>query len=409
MVRSCSDRRRSAATTAPGSRRSRTWWSSPANYRLGALGFLDTRAIGGDVANLGLHDAVAALQWVRENIAAFGGDPAQVTVFGLSAGGGLGIHLLASPAAAGLFSGLIVQSGITDRTLDAERGALVAETLCAALDVDDIERLAALPVDAILAAQAAVVPQLLKPVGMMPFHPCVDGELLTAAPAAALATGVGADVPLLAGTTSEEMNLFLGLTAPGADATDSSAAWLDTSASTRRRAPRSWNGTRPRSGSTASGPRCSPMSRCRSRCGACSRRGESLPRHRTFAYLFTWSAPERGAFHAVDIPFTFDTFDVDGWGEFVGFDADADRLGRELRTAWAGFARDRDPGWEPYPATHVFGRESFDACEPPAVRPAAGLLARLSYPPANARRAGRPRIRSTSGETSSSAPRATAA
>ena len=151
---------------------------------------------------------------MRENIAAFGGDPAQVTVFGLSAGGGLGIHLLASPAAAGLFSGLIVQSGITDRTLDAERGALVAETLCAALDVDDIERLAALPVDAILAAQAAVVPQLLKPVGMMPFHPCVDGELLTAAPAAALATGVGADVPLLAGTTSEEMNLFLGLTAP---------------------------------------------------------------------------------------------------------------------------------------------------------------------------------------------------
>ena len=59
----------------------------------------------------------------------------------------------------------------------------------------------------------------------------------------------------------------------------------------------------------------------------------------TYAYLFTWEAPERGAFHAVDIPFTFDTFDVDGWGEFVGYDADADRLGRELRTAWASFAR----------------------------------------------------------------------
>ena len=77
---------------------------------------------------------------------------------------------------------MIVQSGITDRTLDAERGALVARTLCTALGVDDIEGLAALPVDAILAAQAAVTPQLMKPVGMMPFHPCIDDELLRAAP-----------------------------------------------------------------------------------------------------------------------------------------------------------------------------------------------------------------------------------
>ena len=335
-----------------------------ANYRLGALGFLDTRAIGGDVANLGLHDAVAALQWVRENIAAFGGDPAHVTVFGLSAGGGLGIHLLASPAAAGLFSGLIVQSGITDRTLDSERGALVAETLSAALDVDDIERLAALPVDAILAAQAAVVPQLLKPVGMMPFHPCVDGELLTAAPAAAIATGVGADVPLLAGTTSEEMNLFLGLTAPvqrdrlvsrvaryvGVDET-TSAAVVE-----RYAAEVGIDGVWPALFTDVEMQ--IPLRR------VLTARALASPAP-TFAYLFTWSAPERGAFHAVDIPFTFDTFDVDGWGEFVGFDADADRLGLELRTAWAGFARDRDPGWEPYPATHVFGRESFDAARHP--------------------------------------------
>ena len=122
-----------------------------------------------------------------------------VTVFGLSAGGGLGIHLLASPAAAGSFAQVIVQSGITDRTLDAERGALVARTLCTALEVDDIEGLAALPVDAILAAQAAVTPQLMKPVGIMPFHPCIDDELLRAAPAAAFAAGVGKDIPLIAG------------------------------------------------------------------------------------------------------------------------------------------------------------------------------------------------------------------
>ena len=97
----------------------------------------------------------------------------------------------------------------------------------------------------------------------------------------------------------------------------------------------------------------------------------------TYAYLFTWEAPERGAFHAVDIPFTFDTFDVDGWGEFVGYDADADRLGRELRTAWAAFARDGEPGVAAVPGDarvrpHVRRRDRT-----PAVRAPAGLLGGL--------------------------------
>jgi para-nitrobenzyl esterase len=77
----------------------------------------------------------------------------------------------------------------------------------------------------------------------------------------------------------------------------------------------------------------------------------------TFTYLFTWQAPKLGAFHAVDLPFTFGTFDADGWGEFVGADANAERLSTEMRDAWARFARTGDPGWGQYPATMVFGRE----------------------------------------------------
>jgi para-nitrobenzyl esterase len=81
------------------------------------------------------------------------------------------------------------------------------------------------------------------------------------------------------------------------------------------------------------------------------------PHGPTFTYVFTWDAPGVGAAHAVDIPFTFGNF-VDGWDEFVGYDADAERLSRDMRDAWAAFARDGDPGWAQYPATRVFGRES---------------------------------------------------
>ena len=131
-------------------------------------------------------------------------------MFGLSAGGGVGLHLLASPAAAGLFAGVIVQSGITDRTLDAARAALVATTLCEAAGVADVDGLRQLDVDALLAAQGAALVALMKPVGVMPFHPCVDDELVLGAPAAMLGDGAAAGVRLLAGSTAQELNSNFG-------------------------------------------------------------------------------------------------------------------------------------------------------------------------------------------------------
>ena len=92
-----------------------------ANYRLGALGFLDARSFGG-VANCGVRDAICALEWVRDNIGAFGGDPTRVVAFGESGGGGLLLHALAAPAADGLLAGAIMQSGATFATLDTKRG-----------------------------------------------------------------------------------------------------------------------------------------------------------------------------------------------------------------------------------------------------------------------------------------------
>lgn len=323
------------------------------NYRLGALGFLDLRSYGGDVANLGLHDAIAALRWVQEHIEAFGGDPARVTVFGESAGGGMCVHLLASPATRGLFARAIVQSGITDRTLDAERGATVVRALCEAAGVSDLDGLRGLPVAALLDAQDAVGPALLKTVGMMPFHPCVDGELLHAAPATALAAGVAAGVPLLAGTTAAEMQLFLDPAAPaldpdrllrrveryvGVDADQAKAIV----ATYERQVEDVWSAL------FSDVEMQVPLRRVLD-----AQTGHAP----TYAYLFTWEAPGVGAAHAVDIPFTFGNF-VDGWDEFVGYDADAERLSGEMRAAWAAFARTGDPGWPQYPATREFGRRS---------------------------------------------------
>ncbi len=151
------------------------------NYRLGALGFLDTRAAGG-VANCGLRDAIAALEWVRQNIAAFGGDPEQVAMFGESAGGGIVLHIAASPAARSLYRGAIVQSGATFNTLDDARSALVLDALLSELGLDDAKQLLDVPVDELIRAQSAAQGALLPTVGMMPFHPMVDEDVLPAAP-----------------------------------------------------------------------------------------------------------------------------------------------------------------------------------------------------------------------------------
>jgi para-nitrobenzyl esterase len=81
-----------------------------------------------------------------------------------------------------------------------------------------------------------------------------------------------------------------------------------------------------------------------------------------YTYLFAWDAPGVGAAHGVDIPFTFGNF-LDGWEKFVGADDDAERVSRELRDAWAAFARSDDPGWDPYPAAYVFAREESRAVD----------------------------------------------
>jgi para-nitrobenzyl esterase len=330
------------------------------NYRLGAFGFLDARPFGG-VANCGVRDAICALEWVRDNVASFGGDPARVVAFGESAGGGLLLHALASPSARGLLAGAIVQSGATAATLDQARAALVLEALVKDAGVGDAAGLRDLSTDALVAAQSTAMVSLLGTVGMMPFHPMVDGDVVPATPSDAIAQGAAAGVALIAGTTADEMRLFVDSSSPPPPrekVVRRAARYLGVEESGAEDVVAGYEralGTddlhevwRALFGDREMQVPCRALLEAHA------------PHGPTYTYCFTWESPTVGACHGIDIPFPFGNF-VDGWDAFVGLDDDGRALSAAMRGSWAGFARTGDPGWPQYPAARVFGRDVHDA------------------------------------------------
>ncbi|BDH55638.1 carboxylesterase/lipase family protein [Tsukamurella sp. PLM1] len=193
------------------------------NYRLGALGCLDLTDFATDVrpidGNLALRDQVAALEWVQRNIAAFGGDPGNVTVFGESAGGNAVTTLLATPSAHGLFHRAIAQSSAPELTVDAAvargRGKRVVEILGGPEAIDT-----ATPEELGRAGNQLMGELNREQSGVVPYGPVVDGALLPEDPEVAIAAGRGADVPLIIGTNRTEATLFTkmpGMGKPSAD------------------------------------------------------------------------------------------------------------------------------------------------------------------------------------------------
>jgi para-nitrobenzyl esterase len=173
------------------------------NYRLGALGFL---AVAGEAHSgaFGLHDQIAALRWVRDNIAGFGGDPSRVTVYGLSAGAKSVANLMASPLARGLFHGAASSSGGGDHVATPAQAAAVATRLLRELDIKP-ERIREAGAAEILAAQSAIGP---GPRTTWMWRPAIDGSALTARPLDAVAAGAAAGIPLLVQTCVNECTLY---------------------------------------------------------------------------------------------------------------------------------------------------------------------------------------------------------
>lgn len=187
-----------------------------ANYRLGALGCMDLSSLSTPDApidgNLFLRDLVMALQWVRDNIAAFGGDPENVTIFGESAGAHAVATLLAVPAARGLFSRAIVQSTANGLVKTAAEAAVFAEQFAAFLGMQGPKAGAALRAahtDRLIAAFDLLIDSTAsETMGRVPIGACVDGEFLPTDPLQAVAAGTAHRVPLVVGSCADESRLF---------------------------------------------------------------------------------------------------------------------------------------------------------------------------------------------------------
>jgi para-nitrobenzyl esterase len=325
------------------------------NYRLGAEGFL---FLNDGIANLGLLDQVAALRWVQANIAAFGGDPARVTVAGESAGAMSVTTLLAMPAAAGLFAQAITQSGATAHTLTAEDGMGVARNFAAALGVAaDRSAIARLPLDTVVeVASDLVVEVQTKPdpqrwgriaMSLLPFAPVVDGQVLPEHPLEAITAGRAADVPLLTGSTRDEARLFL-VAACTIDLVDEPT--LIATAGAYGLGPDAVEVYR------ANRPDASPGDLVAAiitdwffRIPALRvAEARTAP---TWVYRFDYPEPGRngglGACHGVELPYVFDTIDEPSVRPRIG-DAPSIKAAAAAHATWVRFVTTGEPGWDGY-------------------------------------------------------------
>ena len=190
------------------------------NHRLGALGYLHLEEIAGGAfagaGTAGMQDIVAALEWVRDNIAAFGGDPGNVTIFGESGGGAKVSVLMALPSAKGLFHKAVIQSGPAVQMANREDGTRTARQVLAGLGLDakSAGKLREVPASKILEAQNAVQAAIgrasVADRRRLGFNPVIDGQFFPGGPFAPDAPAASAHVPLMIGTNKDEMTLFLG-------------------------------------------------------------------------------------------------------------------------------------------------------------------------------------------------------
>lgn len=332
------------------------------NYRLGISGFLD---LPGAPRNRGLLDVLAALRWVRENIAAFGGDPRQVTLFGQSAGATLTGAVIAAPESRGLVRRAIVQSGSGLGAFSTEQAARVTKAAAAALGIapnaDAFEEVSDARLVGVMARLGGIdlrTTTAYDPLmGLSPFSVVADRQPADAI--AAGATGAGsagsADIDLLIGTNVDEGNLYL--VPSGAYAASTTA---DVRAAAERSHPEpdllvdTYRAAHP--GASPGQLRSAVMGDALFGRGSWALADAHADRSSgaTYSYRFDWRSRAfdglLGATHTMELPFVFglDPAQPGGLGSLFGPGSPPPDLAPRMHAAWVRFARDGDPGWAPY-------------------------------------------------------------
>ncbi|GIU79023.1 MAG: carboxylic ester hydrolase [Bryobacteraceae bacterium] len=342
------------------------------NHRLNVLGFLDVSSIGGpayaDSANVGMTDLVAALRWVRDNIANFGGDPDRVMIYGNSGGGSKVTTLLGMPSAAGLVHRAAAQSGGGGNPPDAELSAEFAKRVFAELGVSGIAALQKMEWARLNAAANAVAAKMNPPMGpggpvpapgtakpRVGNGPTVDGRVITLRSFYDAAPEISKNVPILFGSVSEEGNIMRFR--------PTEAEWLATLTKMygEGKAKALVEGLK----------KAYPRKSIRTlsyMCGGSSLNTLNMRNNVTrmatlkynqkgapvFTYYFTWQSPmleDAGAWHTSELAFCFDNTERCAQGTGNGPEARA--LARKMATAWANFARTGNPSqpglrWDPF-------------------------------------------------------------
>jgi para-nitrobenzyl esterase len=332
------------------------------NHRLNLFGYLNLAEIGGEryasSGNVGMLDIVAVLEWVRDNIANFGGDPGNVLIYGQSGGGGKVSHLMAMPVARGLFHRAVVQSGSALRSGSPESAARMAAAVLDELGITkaQLDKLQSLPTSALQAVQSAAQRRLTSAGGLGGWGPILDGKAIPAHPFDSGAPAVSADVPMLIGTCLNEM--VNGTDNPERETLSDSELLKrvtgrykdkanDIIAAYRKEYPKEssfglWAAI------SAAGMRQNAVTQ--------AERKAAQGAAPAYMYLYAWRTPmlggQIGTFHSSEITFVFDNANL--CTHYSGGSPEALALSSKMGEAWAAFARTGKPGHSGLPAWSAY-------------------------------------------------------